>query len=83
MAATTPSRGHVQWRNSLQREIVKRPRDAKGFHLLKRRWVIERTFAWLGRKRRLPEDVERLIETATAMLVFATVRLLVRRFASH
>jgi transposase len=45
--------------------------------------VIERTFAWLGRNRRLARDFERLIETSTAMLVVATVQLLVRRLANH
>jgi putative transposase len=69
--------------NALRLEIVKRPRDAEGFHLLPRRWVIERTFAWLGRNRRLTKDVERLLETSTAMLVIATVQILVRRLASH
>jgi putative transposase len=69
--------------NKLRLEIVKRPRDAEGFHLLPRRRVIERTFAWLGRNRRLAEDVERLIETATAMLVVGPVQLLVRRLANH
>ena len=43
-------------RSKLRLEIVKRPRDAEGFHLLPRRWVIERTFAWLGRSRRLAKD---------------------------
>jgi len=69
--------------NKLRLEIVKRPRDAEGFHLLPRRWVIERTFAWLGRNRRLAKDFEQLIETATAMLVVGTVQLFVRRLASH
>jgi len=69
--------------NKLRLEIVKRPRDAEGFHLLPRRWVIERTFAWLGRNRRLAKDFEQLIETATAMLVVGTVQLIVRRLASH
>lgn len=67
----------------LRLEIVKRPRDAEGFHLLPRRWVIERTFAWLGRNRRLAKDVERLIETSTAMVVAATVQFLIRRIANH
>lgn len=67
----------------LRLEIVKRPRDAGGFHLLPRRWVIERTFAWLGRNRRLAKDVERLIETSTAMVVAATVQLLIRRIANY
>ena len=56
----------------LRLEIVKRPRDAEGFHLLPRRWVIERTFAWLGRNRRLAKDFERLIDTSTAMAVVAS-----------
>ena len=54
-------------RERLRIEIVKRPREADGFHLLPRRWVIERTFAWLGRNRRLAKDFERLIDTTTAM----------------
>ena len=67
--------------NKLRLKIVKRPRDAEGFHLLPPHWVIERTFAWLGRNRRPAKDFERLLETATAMLVAATVQLLVRRLA--
>jgi len=47
--------------------VSKRPRDAQGFRSLRRRWVIERTFAWLGRNRRLAKDIEKLIETSTAM----------------
>jgi putative transposase len=66
----------------LRLEIVKRPRHTKGFHLLPRRWVIERTFAWLGRNRRLAKDVERLVETSTAMVAVAIVQLLVRRLAT-
>ena len=53
-----------------------------GFHLLPRRWVIERTFAWLGRNRRLAKDFERLIDTTTAMAVLAIIQLLIRRLAS-
>ena len=78
--------GDVAWcaaaRERLQLEIVKRPRDAEGFHLLPRRWVIERTFAWLGRNRRLAKDFERLIDTTTAMAVVAIIQLLMRRLAS-
>lgn len=44
-------------------EIVKRSDDAKGFELLHHRWIVERTFAWLGRFRRLSKDYEVLIET--------------------
>ena len=68
----------VAARERLRLEIVKRPRDAEGFHLLPRRWVIERTFAWLGRNRRLAKDFERLIDTTTAMAVLAIIQLLMR-----
>ena len=69
-------------RERLRLEIVKRPHDAEGFHLLPRRWVVERTFAWLGRNRRLAKDFERLIDTTTAMAVLAIIQLLMRRLAS-
>ena len=66
----------------LRLEIVKRPRDAEGFQLLPKRWLIERTFAWLGRNRRLAKDVESLIETSTAMIAIATTQLLARKLAT-
>ena len=65
----------------LRLEIVKRPRDTEGFHLLPRRWVIERTFAWLGRNRRLAKDFERLLDTTTAIAYLAIIQLLMRRLA--
>ena len=68
-------------RERLRLEIVKRPRGATGFHLLPRRWLIERTFAWLGRNRRLAKDFERLIDTTTAMVTLAIIQLLMRRLA--
>ena len=46
-----------------------------------RRWVVERTFAWLGRNRRLAKDFEATIETATAWLYIASIKLLSRRLA--
>jgi transposase len=64
-------------------EIVKRPDGTKGFQPLQRRWVVERTFAWLSRNRRLAKDFERLIETSTAMAVLAVIQLLTRRIANH
>jgi putative transposase len=72
----------VAARQRLRLEIVKQPRDAEGFHLLPRRWVIERTFAWLGRNRRLAKDFERLLDTTTAMAVLAIIQLLMRRSAN-
>jgi len=64
-------------------QIVKRSDTAKGFEVLPRRWVVERTFAWLNRNRRLAKDFERTIESATAWLFLASVQLITRRIASH
>lgn len=62
-------------------EIIKRSDTAKGFVLLPRRWVVERTFAWLNRNRRLAKDFENTIASATAWLFMASVQLLTRRVA--
>jgi len=62
-------------------EIVERPPGVKGFQLLPRRWVVERTFAWLGRSRRLAKDFEATMASATAWLLLANLRLLSRRLA--
>jgi transposase len=62
-------------------EIVKRTDKAKGFEVLPRRWVVERTFAWLGRCRRLAKDFERTIESAQAWVFIANIRMLTRRRA--
>ncbi len=62
-------------------EIVKRDKGVKGFQVLPRRWVVERTFAWLGRYRRLSKDYEVLTETSEAMIYAAMVHLMVRRLA--
>jgi putative transposase len=62
-------------------DIVQRPHGTKGFQLLPRRWVVERTFAWFGRNRRLAKDHERTIESANAWLVIASVKLISRRLA--
>ena len=60
-------------------EIVKRSDQAKGFVVLPRRWVVERTFAWLGRCRRLAKDWECLNASALAFLKLASIRMMVRR----
>ncbi len=62
-------------------EIIKRSDTAKGFQLLPRRWVVERTIAWLNRNRRLAKDFEASIESATSWLYIASVKLLGRRLA--
>lgn len=64
----------------LRLRIVRRP-QAKGWHLLPRRWVIERTFAWLGRNRRLARDYEGRAAVAAAFMHIATIQLLIRRAA--
>ena len=62
-------------------EIVKRPDDAKGFVIVARRWVVERTLAWLNRCRRLAKDWEASVTSAEAWLLIASTRQLVRRIA--
>ena len=62
-------------------EIIKQSDAAKGFKLLPRRWVVERTFAWLNRNRRLAKDFENSIESATAWLFMASVQLINRKLA--
>nr|WP_295744827.1 IS5 family transposase [uncultured Acidocella sp.] len=62
-------------------QIVKRSDAAEGFELLPRRWVVERTFAWLGRCRRLAKDFEATIASATAWLLLAHIRVLTRKIA--
>lgn len=61
--------------------IVKRPGGARGFRVLPKRWIVERTFAWLDRYRRLSKDYEYLTETAEAMIYVAMIHLMVVRLA--
>ena len=65
----------------LRLEIVSRPEGTKGFLLLPKRWVVERTFAWLSRYRRLSKDYEYLTQTSEAMIHVAMINLMVRRLA--
>jgi putative transposase len=60
-------------------EIVKRNADMIGFQVLPRRWVVERTFAWLGRFRRLSKDYEELTDTSETMIQIAMIRLMLGR----
>ena len=62
-------------------EIVKRSDDVKGFKLLPRRWVVERSFAWLGRFRRMSKDYEFNTSTSEAMIHLAMINIMTRRLA--
>jgi transposase len=62
-------------------EVVLRPQQTKGFVLLKKRWVVERTFGWLMGCRRLVRDYERLPETSETLIYLAMIRIMVRRLA--
>jgi putative transposase len=59
------------------------PEIPRGFHVLKRRWVVERTFAWIGRNRRMSRDFERLIRTSEMLLYAAMARVTLRRLAKR
>jgi transposase len=63
-------------------EIVKRSDRAKGFELLPRRWIVERTIAWLNRCRRLAKDWENLNRKALAFLRLASIRLMLRKLCN-
>jgi len=64
-------------------EIIKRSDTTKGFVLLPRRWVVERTFAWLGRCRRLAKDWETSIASSTTWVHIASIHMLMRRTAKY
>ena len=63
-------------------EIISRSDTAKGFEVLPRCWVVERTFAWLDRNWHLAKDFESTIESATAWLCMASAQLIARRIAT-
>jgi len=64
-------------------EIVKRSDTAKGFEVLPRRWVVERTFAWLNRCRRLSKDWEKTIASAEAWILISHIRRVTRHLAKN
>ena len=64
---------------ALTLEQVQKPTDQVGFAVQPRRWVVERTFAWLGRGRRLSKDYERLPENSEAVVYIGSIRLMLKR----
>jgi len=74
----------VEWARRVLRvtlEIVRKPADQKGFAVLPRRWVVERTLSWLMRCRRLVRDYERLPDSHETMVKWAMIGLMTRRLA--
>ena len=65
----------------IQLEIVAKTQDS-GFVVLPKRWIVERTFAWLGRSRRLSKDFEALCETVEAWILIAMIYLMTKRLAN-
>ena len=64
-------------------EVVKRRDGQKGFEVLPRRWVVERTIAWINRCRRLAKDYENLNRMALAFIRLASIRLMPRRVTRY
>jgi putative transposase len=78
------AQGHLAtWvaRHRISLQAVQRPEGQRGFKLLPRRWVVERTFGWLYQSRRLSKDYECLPETSEALIYVAMTRLMLRRLA--
>jgi putative transposase len=73
--------GWVREKTGWELEIVKRADDVRGFVVIPKRWIVERTFAWLNKCRRLRTDYEHLIASSEAMIRLAMIGLMVRRLA--
>jgi transposase len=71
----------MEFRSKLKVEVVKRSETARGFKVLARRWVVERTFGWLMRHRRLVRDYETCTQSAEAFVFIALIRIQLRRLA--
>ena len=65
----------------IELEIVNKKEGQKGFHVLPRRWVVERTFAWIGKQRRLFKDYERLPQTSENWIYLTMIVLMSKRLA--
>ena len=63
-------------------QTVLRPVEAKGFVILPKRWIVERTFGWLNRHRRLSKDYERRTDNSEAVIYIAMIDLMIKRLAN-
>jgi putative transposase len=63
----------------LELEVVERPSGTRGFSVVPRRWVVERTFSWISRNRRMSKDYERKVQTSETLIQVAMIRLLLAR----
>jgi putative transposase len=75
--------GFVQQTLNFTIECVRRVPGTKGFVVLPKRWIVERTFAWLGRSRRHSKDYERNPETSETMIQISMIHLMLNRLAPH
>lgn len=76
----------VEWvknKFNITLEIVKKDPNTKGFQLIKRRWVVERTFGWFNKCRRLSKDYEVLSRNSESFIYLAMINLMAKRIASH
>ena len=85
MTTTYKKNGLVDWVHetlNIVLDIVAREPDQVGFQVLPRRWVVERTFAWLGRYRRLSKDYEKCTLSSEGMVYLASIHTMLRRIAA-
>ncbi|GHO41854.1 hypothetical protein KSX_00170 [Ktedonospora formicarum] len=64
-------------------EVVERPVGVRGFSVVPKRWVVERTFSWVSRNRRMSKDYERKVQTSETLIQIAMIRLLVARLGRN
>jgi len=76
-----PNAAEAAQQHGLRLEVVKHPMAKRGFVLLPRRWVVERSFAWAARFRKLARDYERLDTTLRGLHLFAFATLMLRKLA--
>jgi len=70
---------NLRYNRKIRLEVVKRDKDIAGFVVLPRRWVVERTFSWLGKYRRLSKDYEYLPQSSESMIYLAMIKLMLNR----